>query len=304
MVNSILQKYLFACVCLGITIINTNAASDHIKIEKGILLAGAQQNQQFNLTNPVNQQKYLIQVFQPQVATPKQGFPVVYLLDGNAAFPYASVIAQSIEFSYARNKQVPPVIVAIGYPINSTIDVKSRTFDYTPPFDGEFKPLANRPISPYPQGGAEQFFQFIQTQLKPIISKHYSINDQQQTLFGHSYGGLFSLYTLFNHPNAFQHYVAASPSIWWNDYNILQHAQHFSQQSTAHDLSKTLTLTIGELELKENPSTNDLAKPSDIEQLAKQLQSVPNLSINTAKFANTNHFQAMFPAINYIFRQD
>lgn len=41
-----------------------------------------------------------------------------------------------------------------------------------------------------------------------------------KVLFGHSYGGLFTLNALFTRPGLFDTFVAASPSIWFNDRSI------------------------------------------------------------------------------------
>lgn len=46
-------------------------------------------------------------------------------------------------------------------------------------------------------------------------------------LFGHSYGGLFALHALFTKPSSFDIYLAASPSIWWNNRFILSEATRF-----------------------------------------------------------------------------
>ncbi|MFU8927886.1 alpha/beta hydrolase [Acinetobacter puyangensis] len=293
---------IFYSILLLSTASITHANPQQVEIQQQIPLAGAKQNQQFALTNPINQQQYLIQVFKPKVPAPKAGYPVVYLLDGNAAFPYASVIAQSIEFGYQRNKKVPPVVVAIGYPIDGTIDVKSRTFDYTPPFKGILQQHPDRPASPYPQGGAEQFYQFIQQQLKPVIAQHYQINHEQQTLFGHSYGGLFTLYTFLNYPESFQNYVAASPAIWWNDFAIKTQAEKFTNQFKQKHINKTLWLSVGELELKKRVQTTNRHTASDIVQLADQLKNIKGLHVKTFEIAQVTHFEAMFPAINLAFK--
>ncbi|MFV7791406.1 alpha/beta hydrolase, partial [Aliarcobacter lanthieri] len=121
-----------------------------------------------------------------------------------------------------RTKKVPPLIVSIGYASKELFDIEARSSDYTPPYEGELKTPQNRGSSQFTQGGAEEFYSFIQKQLKPIIEKNYKVDKHKQTLFGHSYGGLFTLYSFLNHPNDFQNFIAASPSIWWNDSLILK----------------------------------------------------------------------------------
>lgn len=304
-----LSMYLICGLCLMMGKVNATEMTltptlqtPSIAIEKGITLAGGTRNQQFKLSNPSNQRQYLIQVYQSQTPAPKAGFPVIYLLDGNAAFPYASVMAQAIEFSYARHHQAPPLIVAIGYDIDSTIDVKARTFDYTPPIQGELISPENRPNPPYPIGGAEQFYQFIQTQLKPFIAKHYPVDVQQQSLFGHSYGGLFTLFTMLNHPDAFQHYYAASPSIWWHDDYLIKQAQLFQKKYKPSGMEQPITvhLSVGEEELKEHlPQSAQVEKNTDIARFANTLSNIKNMQITQQVIADASHFEAMFPAINH-----
>ncbi len=280
---------------------NPNAINNHkIIIEKGIQLSGETRNQQFKLTNSKNQRNYLIQVFEPKVSPPKDGFSVIYMLDGNASFPYASVIAQAVEFSFKRHHQAPPIIVAIGYDIDSTIDVEARTFDYTPPIEGELIAPVHRSNSPYPIGGAEDFYQFIQYQLKPLIAQHYTINTLDQSLFGHSYGGLFTLYTLLKHPESFQHYYAASPSIWWHDEYLLKQAADFKNQYTTDKTLKpiTLTLSAGEGEIKKLNKRHTSQKLSDITRFAQALSEINNVKTDHYIISHASHFEAMFPAIN------
>jgi hypothetical protein len=44
-------------------------------------------------------------------------------------------------------------------------------------------------------------------------------------LIGHSFGGLMVVYTLLNHSNLFNSYLAIDPSLWWDDQAILKQAQ-------------------------------------------------------------------------------
>ena len=52
--------------------------------------------QSFILKSKYTSHEYLIQVAVPTTDTPKDGFPVLYLLDGNAAFDSATNIAKSV----------------------------------------------------------------------------------------------------------------------------------------------------------------------------------------------------------------
>jgi predicted alpha/beta superfamily hydrolase len=152
--------------------------------------------------------------------TTEKGFPVIYMLDGNAA------LAALGDELFSR-LELLPVIVAIGYKTELRFDVVSRAFDYTPaPSDGS-KPKDERGRK---GGGADIFAELIETQIKPKVETLAKINKQQQTIWGHSYGGLFVLNTLLKHHEMFQNYVAADPSFWWQDGVILKIEKQFTEK--------------------------------------------------------------------------
>lgn len=52
--------------------------------------------QSFVIASKYTKHDYLIQISVPAGETPKQGFPILYVLDGNAAFESAANIAKSV----------------------------------------------------------------------------------------------------------------------------------------------------------------------------------------------------------------
>lgn len=129
----------------------------------------------------------------------------IYLLDGNGAF---DALTQDLL------NLVPDVaILAIGYPTDLRFDADRRSLDYTPP-------LGDMPV-PDPQrngrmsGGANLFLPLLRAGLRDAAEQGLAI--RYRTLWGHSFGGLFTLYTLFTAPSSFDHYAAISPSLWWGN---------------------------------------------------------------------------------------
>lgn len=282
-----LIKLLFLIPFLSIYLF----ANSDINIQKGVLLIGEEQNQEFTISSKFHEQDYLIQVYKPKAEAPKDGYEVVYILDGNATFPYASLKAQGMDKNSRVNK-TPPLIVAIGYTSKELFDVKARSFDYTPPYNGELKFPENRGSSQFTQGGADKFYSFIQKQLKLVIEENYPINTKKQTLFGHSYGGLFTLYAFLNHNEDFQNFIAASPSIWWNDFFILNQLKNKNLEVKN---PTRLYLSVGEIE-------NKGKNPSDIETFSSYLKNTQNLKIKILNISNASHLEALFPALNEIFK--
>lgn len=85
-----------------------------------------QNNQaQFQIKSKNTGHDYLIQIYKPPVAPPQHGYPVLYILDGNATFPSAVNIAQSIGAGSTKLGLDPLMIVAVGYPQQKLLMCKS-----------------------------------------------------------------------------------------------------------------------------------------------------------------------------------
>lgn len=166
---------------------------------------------------------------------------LIYSVDGNAQFPL--IVNEAIK----QDIKSLPAIVSVGYVGDKAYFINERTRDYTPNVSGE----------EFSKGGnAENFYQFILTQVKPYALAQLKQNDitvTKQSLFGHSFGGVFTLYVLFNHPESFQHYTAASPSLWWGKGEWVTKDKW---QIIPNDIA--VTITLGEKE--EVPDLNKMSE--------------------------------------------
>ncbi|APT44673.1 alpha/beta hydrolase [Bacillus safensis] len=204
------------------------------------MLAGAQQLD-------VKDRPYRLFIYQPDGPIPSEGFPVIYALDGNAIFA-TMVEALRLQSSIPEKTGVTPaVIVGIGYKTEqSHHPQRHEDFTHQPP--DQWIQRLKKGASTHSYGGAHTFFSFLEEQIKPMIEARYPINQDRQTLFGHSLGGLFTLSTLFEHPEAFQTYIAGSPSIHWYPSFLLQQEQAFQECLTQQTHQKRLLIGVGELE--------------------------------------------------------
>lgn len=181
----------------------------------------------------------------PDQSPPQEGFPVLFVLDGNAYFPLAATLSRF----QARGPHSGLVIVGIGYPTDDAFHMQRRTFDMTTKADPKKLPPSRGGRGWHESGGADQFLEFIQNELKPLVAKKITIDDEHQAILGHSFGGLFVMHTLFTHPKSFQIYIAISPSGWWNDYALLQEERAFSHDIKSLEKPVRLLIEVGELEL-------------------------------------------------------
>jgi len=156
---------------------------------------------------------YRIEIAVPKQPAPKGGYTALYMLDGNAAM--ATLTDADLK---AMGGAQPPVLVAIGYDVTTRNDVVSRAYDYTPPVRDEQGRLVAQPQDRgRVGGGADVFLNFIDKQVRPLARQRATIATRREMLWGHSYGGLFTLHVLFTQPHSFGTYVAGDPSAWWHD---------------------------------------------------------------------------------------
>lgn len=238
---------------------------------------------------------YRIFLSQPQHEPPPGGYPVLYVLDGNALFPSLAIQAQALEARPDPRLRNSVLVVGVGYPGAALYDFNARAEDYTPDAEDRQR-LPGREPPPY--GGAERFLAFLENELKPMVAQRYRIDPTRQTLFGHSYGGLFTLYTLLNRPQAFQGYVAASPSIWWYQGYVERSLAAFAQQLQQRPLDARLLMTVGSAE---EPAADDpLTDPrqrhmaerrmvGNARDFAERLTNAPGLAVSLRINEGANH---------------
>ena len=173
---------------------------------------------QFDLTSKITGRTYRIYVSRPVAAAPKQGYPVLYVLDADMAFPTAAsqVLLGSLSGRTAA------VVVGVAYP-NTLATMSLRNRDLTPSQPSAASIAASGLHEKADNfGGAEAFHRFMTDELRPIIAASNKVDPGDQALMGYSLGGLFALHVLFNHTDAYRTYLVGSPSIWWNDREVLK----------------------------------------------------------------------------------
>ncbi len=144
-----------------------------------------------------------------------------------------------------------------------------------------------------PGGRAEDFFHFIEDEVKPLINKTYNVNKYNQTLVGHSFGGLFGLYVLFNHSDTFNRYVIASPSLWWDNGVIFKMEEKYANAHT--NMAKKVFLSVGSMELASGPQ----GMIDNAKEIVEKLKSrnYPDLDLWFNIFENETHLSVVAVSI-------
>jgi len=189
-------------------------------------------------------------------------YPVLFLLDGQFDFP----VFTGIYGSQYYDGFLPGIVtVAITWGGKNPDAGVLRGRDFTP-----------TKIAGMQSGNAPKFLEFIKTELIPFIQSKYRVNDDR-TLTGSSYGGLFTLYALFNEPSLFHRYILTSPAIGWD--NAVLRTWETKYEATGSNAPTRLFMGRGELE------GNDPA----FLQLADRLKKVKNLEVRTLVMEHTGH---------------
>lgn len=241
-------------------------------------------------------QPYRIMVAEPRQPAPPQGFPVIYVLDGNA---YFQSFQEAIRIQAVRPEitgVVPAIIVGIGYPDERDFVRERRFYDFTPFSHKPVLPKGNRREWPE-TGGAELFMKFLEDTVKPFIEKNYTIDSGQQTLFGHSLGGLFSLYVLFTKTDSFQNYIVGSPSIWWNNKMLLQELPSFLTFMDKKSEHVRVFMTVG------SDERDFIVKDAEeLNELLETHSKKNNLRINFLKASGENHLSVVHTTLSKALR--
>ncbi|GLX77731.1 hypothetical protein tinsulaeT_10710 [Thalassotalea insulae] len=199
------------CLLLLLTICSINATvAKEITIGKSETLHSAILNEQRGLL----------------VSLPKgydksgYSYPVIYFTDADAHF---ELMVSTVNF-LIQSDIIPPLIL-IGIQTSS-----NRTRDLTPKiFNEEDKKHPWFQSTEY--GGANKFLAFIEQELIPHVDKKYRTADFK-IFSGHSFGGLFSIYTYVNKPNLFDGFMAISPSLGWDNERIVNEAKELIKNNS------------------------------------------------------------------------
>jgi uncharacterized protein len=142
-------------------------------------------------------------------------------------------------------------------------------------------------------GKADKFYLFLQKELIPTVEKKYT-NKKDRVFIGHSFGGLFCLYTLFKDDKLFDRHFAISPSIWANYYELDKIEAAFAK--TNKQLKANVTIYVGTLEF-----LNKVLYSSRSFFDTMQKRKYSGLEITKDEIGYANHFSIRKPAVDRIF---
>ena len=160
-------------------------------------------------------------------------FPAIYLFDAQWDFPLVSAIFGE---QYYDNFLPSAVVIGITWSGQNPDYDSLRAHDFTPSPEEH----------PAKYGNAANFLKSIKTEIIPFVEKNFRVSPKDRTLMGSSFGGLFTLYTLFHETSVFGRYVLTSPAILFDKGVINKYEKEYSEKNSK--LPVRLYIAIGSYE--------------------------------------------------------
>lgn len=118
---------------------------------------------------------------------PKKRYPIVYLLDGDSAFP---MLAPQHLFMTIDDGTPEAILVGIAYGGFGPVNKRERDFGQ----------------------GAPAFQRFLAEELRPAVERRVRADLDRRIIVGQSFGGTFVLWSALTRPDLFWGHVASNPS--------------------------------------------------------------------------------------------
>jgi predicted alpha/beta superfamily hydrolase len=198
-------------------------------------------------------------------------YEVIYLTDGEWNIEMFSFVTK-----FVFGEKFMPQVILVAMP-NTYIDgANMRDRDLLP------HKVADNKLA----GGADKFIAFIKNELIPYIDKKYPTNGTK-SLYGHSYGGVFSMYVFLSNPQLFDAFYCTDPSFWWDNEYLIKLAQEKLKNATEYE--KTLFIA----------GITETYKGMGIQKMDSILKMVApkNLYWKMVTFPNETHNSVKYKAI-------
>ncbi len=190
----------------------------------------------FTIQSDFIDEAYEIKVLLPEGYSSERQYKVVYMLDGYYHFDYMK--------SEFREQGYLDDVIFVGifykdYPLNITVGSGEASVGTLLDHSSEIGRLRTLDLT-YPEniGGAggrgDLFYEFIKSELIPEIDSRYATLTSDRTIMGHSLGGYFVMYLMFDHTNdgVFDNVICLDTQIWWADLYLLEREEAIATEGS------------------------------------------------------------------------
>jgi predicted alpha/beta superfamily hydrolase len=261
------------------------------------MLATLPQSEEFLLPSAEGK-RYRIRVSHPHPLDPnlrlmiRGAKPVpLYVLDGGENFGAVVDISRLMQWG----GELPPcVVVAVSYENEEEAErLDYRHFDLTPSRNPGIPNYSK--TEPASWGGAAIFRRFLVQTLQPAIESRFDLDRDNSVLIGHSLGGMFTLDTLVQDPQAFGHYLAMSPSLWFDDRCVLRQLKEKLDKGTKYP--GRVAVYVGDKEERiTDPNARMTSNVLELGRLVAQFRAQFS-AVEISILPRTSHHSVLGPAL-------
>jgi predicted alpha/beta superfamily hydrolase len=194
----------------------------------------------------------------------EETYEVIYILDGEWNLEMFSFI-----YNFAMEDEFVPPVILVALP-NTYIDGQNMR-------DRDFLPLKMK--NNERAGGADNFLEFIRKEVIPYINKSFPASGVN-SLYGHSYGGLFSMYAMLAQPDLFETYYCTDPPLGWEKGYVKKRAEE--RFTNDPGLEKTLWIA-GTSQNRSIPDMNTFLEKNAPKGLRWETATYPNEKHNSVR---------------------
>jgi uncharacterized protein len=223
--------------------------------------------------------KYAITIRKPAGYNSTNKYHHVYMTDGSIGIA---------DYVFGKNKSWAATI-----PNNCVIIAISHIGDWHEKRSRDLIPSDISKNAETNFGNADKFYLFLKNELIPRIEKKMS-NKKDRAFIGHSFGGLFCLYTLFKEDKLFDRHFAISPSCWANNNELDKIEEAYFKKSK--QLNANVTIYVGGLEFLNKVLYSTRSFYTTVAD-----RKYKGLAMVKDEIGNANHFSIRKPAVDRIF---
>jgi predicted alpha/beta superfamily hydrolase len=276
-------------------------------------------SEQIDFVSANNGRSYRLKIRWPKSEPPESGHPALYVLDGDWYFGLACSGAQTFGGGWSLTSEA--IVVSVGFQEPDSDDpAKRRQLELTPSKAAQIDLEAGEFFRNGEFGALESFIDVLEGEVKPIVSKRHRIDDTRSAIFGHSLGGLATLWMLFTRPSMYRTFISIDPSIWWGDRILLREEALFAERAATLGRIPRLFLGIaGDHMLPDAPIPEEWAitrerlrerhehcrMEANAQELATRLELTPGpsrIEVSTMTFAGETHGSLPYAVFGPAFR--
>lgn len=255
--------------------------------------------EEFTLTCPDTGVEHLVSISVPVRYDALEEVPLLLCLDGPWVY---GTVRDATRIMSMGGEAPEAVVVGLSFTDRSMGEyLRQRARWYTPTPWVPPTITGVKGVEASECGRAAELLSFVQNHLLPTVEKDHlgGRSVSERWLIGHSFSALFGLRALLTDPGAFDKWLLASPSIWWDDRAVLAHEEAWAAAND--DLPARVFVCYGDQERETVPEIYPFAMADNVDELLVTLagRRYPGLQLTSRVLPGDGHSSSIGAAVSH-----